>query len=108
MDMMDHNENENDIVSDGPMVEDKTMLLRKIIVLGGISYDRLNLREPTATELDKASRASTPVGVAISLISQVAEIPLLVAGKLCQRDLQEASDFLGSFRIDTPATGATS
>lgn len=88
--------------------DEKTIVLRKAVVLGDVTYAELNLREPTAGELEKASNAATQIGVAISLISLIARIPRGVVEKLGQRDLKEASDFLGSFSDDSPATGATS
>jgi hypothetical protein len=86
-------------------VDEKIINLRKPVIVGGVTYDMLHLREPDAGELDKASRAQTQVGVVISLISQVAKVPVLVVSKLCQRDLKEASDFLGSFNDDILPTG---
>jgi hypothetical protein len=98
---------ENQEGSTPEFVDEKSITLRKPVVVGGVTYDTLHLREPEAGELDKASRAQTQVGVVISLISQVAKVPVLVVSKLCQRDLKEASDFLGSFSDDAPETGET-
>lgn len=90
--------------------DEKTIVLRKPIMLGDVTYAELNLREPTAGELSKATRSGggNNVDVAISLISQIAEIPAGVVGKLSQRDFQEANDFLGSFTLTGPETGEMS
>ena len=90
--------------------DEKTITLRKPVTVGknGPQYTALDLREPTAGELEKASKASTDIGVVLNLISLVAKVPRAVAEGLCQRDLKEASDFLGSFNEDDPITGGTS
>lgn len=92
--------------------ETKTLTLRKPIMIGsadkGITYDHLDLREPTAGELSKALKAGSNVDVAITLISLIAKVPRSVVEGLCQRDFEEASDFLSSFASDGQATGETS
>jgi hypothetical protein len=88
--------------------EEICMPLRKPVKLGEVTYENLDLREPTAGELEKASAAPTQVGQAITLISLVAKMPRSAVEKICQRDLREASDFLGSFSDDSPETGDTS
>lgn len=92
------------------MLDEKTITLRKPVVIGknGTPYTSLDLREPTGGELEKASKASTDIGVVLNLISLVAKVPRGVAEGLCQRDLKEASDFLGGFNEDAPTTGGTS
>lgn len=87
--------------------EEKTIELRKPVKLGHIEYAALDLREPTAGELSKATKAGGDVDVAIALISLVAKVPRGAIEKLCQRDFQEAADFLGSFTVTGPKTGAT-
>lgn len=79
---------------------EKTIPLRKPVALGDVVYEKLELREPTAGELEKASggpTATTNVGVIINLISLVAKVPRKVAEDLCQRDFRDASDFFGNF-----------
>jgi hypothetical protein len=90
--------------------EEKVIVLRKPVMLGDVTYAELALREPTAGELSKATRAGGDVGVdiGISLISQIAKMPRGAVEQLCQRDFQEANDFLGSFTVDGPETGETS
>lgn len=89
-------------------MDEITIPLRKPVKLGDMSYDKLDLREPTAGELEKASSAATSVGVVINLISAVAKVPRRVVEGLSQRDLKEASDFLDGFNKDDPTTGETS
>lgn len=83
------------------MQEEKTITLRKPITIGSgdgaITYTEIKLREPTAGELEKASRADTNFGVMINLISAMAQVPRAAVEKLSQRDLTEASAFLGGF-----------
>lgn len=90
------------------IVDEKTITLRKPVMLGQVEYTALDLREPTAGDLSKAMKAGGQVDVAIALISIVSKVPRGAIEKLCQRDFQEASDFLGSFTPDGPVTGATS
>ncbi len=91
------------------MDDEKSISLRKPVELGGVKYEALALREPTAGELAKATATSTnDVAVAIALISLVAKVPRGVVESLGQRDFQEASDFLGSFTVAGPTTGETS
>ena len=91
-----------------------SITLRKPVTVGqtaksdGVVYATLDLREPTAGELEKASKSATDIGVVLNLISLVAKVPRAVAEGLCQRDLKEASDFLGRFNEDAPATGEMS
>jgi hypothetical protein len=89
--------------------DEKVIPLRKPVVLGGVTYAELALREPTAGELSKATRAGgdNGVDVGISLISQIAKMPRGAVEQLCQRDFQEANDFLGSFTVGGLETGET-
>nr|GAT43696.1 predicted protein [Mycena chlorophos] len=71
-------------------------------------YSELNLREPTAGELEKASRAETSVGITIKMIAAVSGWPEAAVSKLCQRDFREASDFFANLSNDgdeTPSDG---
>ena len=89
------------------MQDEKTITLRKPVTLGDVVYDKLELREPTAGELEKASKATTNLGIVMNLISAVAKIPRVVVEGLCQRDLKEAGDFLDGFSAGGPTTGET-
>ena len=83
------------------MDEEKTIQLRKPLTLGSgdgaIIYPELKLREPTAGELEKASRADTSVGVMINLVSAIAKIPRTAVEQLSQRDLAEVNAYLSGF-----------
>lgn len=83
------------------MTDEKTIHLRKPLTLGAgdgaVTYPELNLREPTAGELEKASRADTAVGVMINLVNLITKIPRSAVEQLSQRDLAEVSDYLGGF-----------
>jgi hypothetical protein len=89
------------------MEETKIITLDTPIKLGSAEYDMFELREPVGDELDKALREATPVGVALSLISQIAKVPRAVAGKLPQRKITEASDFFAQFGEASPPTSET-
>lgn len=92
-------------------VEEKTITLIKPVTLGkgeaAIVYDHLDLREPTAGELESASKADTQIGVVISLVNLIAKVPRSVAQGLCQRDLKACADFLESFSAVSPPTTET-
>ena len=99
-------EKENDLEQmQEPLQEEKTLVLRKPVTLGGVVYESLDLREPTAMELSKASKAGGSVDIAIQLISIIAKVPVGAIGRLGQRDFQEAADFLSSFTPDGPQIG---
>ena len=85
------------------MEDTKTLTLRKPIEFGGVKYETLDLREPTAGELEKAFNASNDMGVAINLVSAVSKIPRKAVEGMGQRDLKEASDFFARFSV-TEAT----
>lgn len=87
--------------------EEITITLVKPVVIGkgdaAITYEELKLREPTAGEIEKATRADTSVGAAITLISLIAAIPRSAAEKLCKRDLVKANTFLEGFTDAGPS-----
>jgi hypothetical protein len=82
---------------------------RKPIVIGkdegAVTYTHVELREPTAGELEKGQRADTPVGSVINLVAEIGKIPRLVAEKMSGRDINRASEYLSSFR-DGPEAAA--
>lgn len=86
--------------------EEKTIQLRKPVKLGSgeteVVYASLNLREPTAGELDKAMSASSNIGIGIALIHLISGVPKAAVEKLCQRDFTEANEYLGGFTDDGP------
>ncbi|QJD91806.1 phage tail assembly protein [Duganella dendranthematis] len=109
MDINNNEQGDDSAVAVNP--DEITITLRKPVTVGktaksdGVTYDSLDLREPNAGELEKASKSATDIGVVLNLISLVAKVPRAVAEGLCQRDLKEASDFLARFNEDAPATG---
>lgn len=78
-----------------------TIVFAKALLLGSgenaTTYESVELREPTAGELEKATRADTQIGVVINLVSSVGRIPRGVVEKMGQRDLGKASAFFGTF-----------
>jgi hypothetical protein len=87
--------------------EEITITLIKPVVLGkgadAITYEKLELREPTAGEIEKAQRADTSAGAAITMISLIAGIPRTVVEKICKRDLVKANTFLEGFSDAGPS-----
>ncbi|WP_110947414.1 phage tail assembly protein [Pseudomonas bohemica] len=84
------------------MSEDETTItLSKPVAIGkgdaAVTYEEITLREPTAGEMEKASRADTSIGSAITLISLVAAIPRSAVEKFSKRDLVAANKFLEGF-----------
>ena len=84
------------------MFEDEiTITLSKPVIIGkaesAVTYDEIKLREPTAGEMEKAARADTMIGSAITLISLVGAIPRSVVEKFSKRDLVSANKFLEGF-----------
>jgi len=81
--------------------EELTITLSKPVVIGPVdnpvTYEALNLREPTAGELERASTASTNIGVAINLISIVSGVPRKAIEKIGRGDLMAANNFLEGF-----------
>lgn len=96
------------------MSDELTLELVRPVTLGkgdaSVTYTELVLHEPTAGELEKASREDTPVGTTITLISLISKVPRPAIERLCQRDLKAANDFLASFSAlgaETGTDGAT-
>ncbi|WP_454843315.1 phage tail assembly protein [Pseudomonas gorinensis] len=84
------------------MSEDEiTITLSKPVIIGkaenAVTYEEVRLREPTAGEMEKAARADTMIGSAITLISLVGAIPRSVVEKFSKRDLVAANKFLEGF-----------
>lgn len=88
--------------------EEKTLTLRKPVKVGDVEYDSLELREPTAGELSKANKQADPIDASIMLISLVAKVPRAAVEGLCQRDLEDAADFLGRFSDASQKISGTS
>lgn len=76
---------------------EKSIELREPIEFGGRTYTSLELREPKAGELEKASLAATSAGTIISLIASMMNCPRKVIEQVPSTEFNEASDFLGSF-----------
>ncbi len=55
------------------------------------------MREPLSGELRDASRQDTSVGVALFLIHRIGKMPMKAVEQIPQTELEECSDFLGSF-----------
>ncbi|MGI4849556.1 MAG: phage tail assembly protein [Janthinobacterium lividum] len=90
------------------MENEKTITLRKPIELGGMTYAEITLREPVAKELSVATKVGNEVDMTMSLIAQIAKMPMKAVEQLCQRDLAEASECLAGFSADGPPIGEMS
>ncbi|HDR9065477.1 TPA: phage tail assembly protein [Burkholderia contaminans] len=90
------------------MEDEKIITLAKPIKVGDMEYQSLTLREPTAGELERATREGrSGLTTTIDLIAMVAGVPRTVAEKLPSRKLTEASKFIAGFTDDGPETGET-
>lgn len=93
-------------------LDEKIITLRKPLSIGSgenrQEYTDLKLREPTAGELEAASRADTGIGTVINLLHQITRIPRKALEGMSQRDLKECGDFLESFNDEPPQTSGTS
>ena len=83
------------------MSEALTLKLRKKVNLEGMELSELQLCEPNAGQLEKASFASTGVAANIILISEVAKVPMAAVRLLSKRDLEAAVRYLSGFQ-DAP------
>lgn len=90
------------------MDDEKRLILRKPVTVGDVTYEHLDLHEPTAGELAKATASGSPVEQSIQLISIVAKLPRAVISGLCQRDFQEAAEYLAGFTVTGHPTGEIS
>jgi hypothetical protein len=72
---------------------------------GAVTYTHVELREPTAGDLEHGQRADTPVGAVINLVSTIGKVPRLVAEKMSSRDINAANKYLSGFQ-DGPETAA--
>lgn len=85
--------------------EQKTITLRKPVTLGEVTYDKLELREPTAGEMSIAQKAGGGVDLTMSLIQQIARMPKKAVESLGARDLTEADAYLAGFMASGQANG---
>jgi len=76
--------------------EDLTVLLRKPVTLGSMTYSELKLREPTAAEWQQWDKLEGIDGdiKAVSVVSGVPEPAIRLIGA---RDLIQASRYIGAF-----------
>jgi hypothetical protein len=90
--------------------EEQRIEFRKTITIGkgesAVSYTHVDLREPTAGELEKAQRADTPIGAVITLVAAIGEVPRLVAEKMTGRDINAANKYLSGFQDGPEAAAA--
>lgn len=88
--------------------EAKTVLLRQPVNLGGVVYERLELREPLASEYRESERARNRIGQVISLASLTSKTPLAAIRRLCMRDFNEVNAFFDQVLLDSLPVGETS
>lgn len=88
----------------------KTILLRSPVTLGDIVYDKIELCEPCAKDIEYARAVANDAsgnGVTfnVALISAVGAIPMGAARMLKQRDYQDCVMYLGAFTLAVLPTG---
>lgn len=90
------------------MQDELTLTLRKPLVTAKGEVTELALREPTAGELDKFTRAMAKdggVAATLVLIAAITAIDRPFLEKLGARDFNAASDYLAGFFGGSPAAG---
>ena len=90
--------------------DEKTIILRKPLVTAQGTVDALPLREPTAGELAKFTKAMARDGnvdATLHLIALVSGIDKPFLDKLGARDFSAASDYLSGFINGSPSAGET-
>jgi Phage tail assembly chaperone proteins, E, or 41 or 14 len=86
--------------------EEKTITLLKPIALGDLTFNELDLREPTNAERRKASQAGGSFSIAIAQIALLGNWPKVAVKMLCARDFMEAVKYFGGFSKRRPRTGS--
>lgn len=76
--------------------ETLSITLRKPIEHGGVTYEALDLREPTADEWTRWA-GKNEIEADILAVSTVAGIPQQAVRKMGARDLIQASRYIGRF-----------
>ncbi|AUT47014.1 phage tail assembly protein [Achromobacter sp. AONIH1] len=88
------------------MEDQKLIPLDPPIMIGDMEYFSIALREPTAGELERATKGNPPaMKTVIDLLAMVAGVPRQVIEKLPQRKFREASEYVSGFTEDGPTTG---
>lgn len=85
-----------DDVKEEDLPEELVITLRKSVEFGGVTYDKLILREPTAGQMlewDKVSGREADVK-AVAIVSGVPEPAVRLIGT---RDLGKAANYISSF-----------
>lgn len=96
----------------GP-ADELELVLRSPITLGpsdgtGVTYAVLNLTEPTGEQLAAAEAQAGAMGPLLTLIHKNAGVPMAVAQRMRQRDLQRAADFFAGFRSPSGSVSSES
>lgn len=90
----------------------QTLSLRKPLVLGtgpdAVTLSEVTLREPTAGEIEDASKEVNAISSNIRLIASVTGQPVQVVRRMAQRDFQAAVEYLQDFSDASPSTGEKS
>jgi hypothetical protein len=86
----------------------KTITLREPIKFGDKTYETIDLKEPTAGQIDKAQRITTsPAASNIELIAQVSGLSARVIEKVPATEYNEASEYLAFFINGAPETATS-
>ena len=92
----------------GEIPDSLALALSTPVELGAITYDTLNLSEPTVAQLRKAAKAGDGMDQLATLIHLNAAVPMAVVDKLKQRDFEAAGSFFARFgATSTPPESAT-
>lgn len=93
---MDH-EDDTPTAEPAPLPDVLELVLKKPVTHAKTEYTVLNLSEPTAGQLIKASKAGNALEQGATLIHVNAAVPMGVVEQLSQRDFDEAASFFARF-----------
>ncbi|MDR3438950.1 phage tail assembly protein [Telmatospirillum sp.] len=90
-----------------PIEDEKTIPLRKPIKLQDRTIESIDLREPTAYEIEQAAKKAetSAQGSNILLVSLVSGLTVGEVGKIGARDFDESVQFVKSFLPTSRQTG---
>jgi hypothetical protein len=74
-----------------------TIMLRKPVELGPVTYSELQLREPTADEWVQCAKVTNGAESDRKLVSLVSGMPEAAVGKVGMRDFLQATRYLERF-----------
>lgn len=90
-----------------PFGDELVLPLSTPLAFGGSEIGELNLREPTAGELEEGARSVNWATTNLVVLARITALPRTVLQKLSARDFAKASEFLAGFLLPGPPTSQT-